>query len=385
MNKKNIFGLKNNFMIYQSVLENENIAAIISWLKSKNTKKIFLITGKNSFHVSGSKNYLTPLLDEYDYTKFSDFDDNPQLKDVYRGIELFKSEGCDCCIAVGGGSVIDMAKLVSSLVNEDVIKLPEKIRSNIINNSREIPLCVIPTTAGSGSESTHFAVVYIDHQKYSLAHPSILPDLVNLNANLSYSLNPYLKAITSLDALFQSIESFWSKKSTAQSRIYSSKAIDLLWNNLKQSVLENNYEAHKKVVQGSNLAGKAINIAKTTAAHAFSYFFTTHHNIRHGHAVSLTIGKIYQFNKSHVQYSDKVTKQIFTDLDKLLGIEEDSISVIENFISDLNIELDFSKLNINIKKELPNIKKEVNLERLNNNPFKIKEKDFENILINPLV
>ena len=166
-------------MMDQIVLENENIAAIINWLKVKKSKKIFLVTGRNSFIVSGSKNYLTPLLDKYDFVRFNDFEDNPQLKDVYRGIELFKSGGCDCCIAVGGGSVIDMAKLVSSLVNEDVIKIPEKIRSNIINNSREIPLCVIPTTAGSGSESTHFAVVYIDHQKYSLAHPSILPDLVN--------------------------------------------------------------------------------------------------------------------------------------------------------------------------------------------------------------
>ena len=226
-----------------------------------------------------------------------------------KGIKLFKSERCDCCIAVGGGSIIDMAKLVISFVDEDVDKVSEKIVTNNIH-SREIPLCVIPTTAGSGSESTHFAVVYIDNQKYSVAHESILPDLVNLNPNLSYTLDPYLKAITGLDALSQSIESFWSKKSTAQSRIYSSKAIDLLWNNLKQSVLENNYEAHQKVVQGSYLAGKAINIAKTTAAHAFSYFFTTHHNIRHGHAVSLTIGKIYQFNKSHVQYSDKVTKHV---------------------------------------------------------------------------
>ena len=361
-------------MIYQSVLENENIAAIISWLKEKNAKKIFLVTGRNSFYVSGSQNYLTPLLNKFDSVKFNDFEDNPQLKDVFRGIELFKSEGCDCCISVGGGSVIDMAKLVCSLVNEDVMKIPEKIRTNTISNKRHAPLCVIPTTAGSGSESTHFAVIYIDHQKYSLAHPSILPDLVNLNANLSYSMSPYLKAITGLDALSQSIESFWSKKSTAQSRIYSSKAIDLLWNNLKQSVLDNNYEAHKKVVQGSHLAGKAINIAKTTAAHAFSYFFTTHHNIKHGHAVSLTIGKIYQFNKSHVQYSDKATN-------KLLGIEEDSISVIENFISDLNIELDFSKLNININKEMPRIKSEINLERLNNNPFEINETDFENILI----
>lgn len=367
-------------MIEQSVIENENIAEIISWLKSKNAKKIFLVTGRDSFYVSGSKKYMKPILNEYDYERFYDFEDNPQLKDVNRGIELYQGEDCDCCIAVGGGSVIDMAKLVCSLVTEDVCDIPEKIKRNSSDIKREIPLCAIPTTAGSGSESTHFAVVYIGPQKYSLAHDSILPDLVNLNANLSFSLNPYLKAITGLDALAQSIESFWSKKSTTQSRIYSVRAIELLWNNLRPSVLENNYEAHKKVVLGSNLAGKAINIAKTTAAHAFSYYFTTDHNIRHGHAVSLTIGKIYQFNKNQVQYSNKATKEIFMELDKLLGIKDDPIFVIEKFISELNVELNFSKLNINIKNELPEIKKAVNLERLNNNPFEIKEKDFESIL-----
>ena len=365
-------------MIDQIIIENDNISQIISWLKNKNIKKIFLVSGKNSYLTSGSKDYLTPLLNQFDYVRFSDFDDNPQINDVYSGIELFKNEGCDCCIAVGGGSVIDIAKLVCSLVNEEILIIPKKIKINKIKK-REIPLCVLPTTAGSGSESTHFAVVYISKRKYSLSHESILPDLVNLNAKLSFSLNPYLKAITGLDALAQSIESFWSKKSTTQSRKYSAKAIDLLWNNLRESVLENDYEAHKKVVIGSNLAGKAINIANTTAAHALSYYFTTHHNIKHGHAVSLTIGKIYNFNKNRVRYSNRATQEIFMELDKLLGIKDDPILIIEKFISELNIELNFAKLNIDIENELPKIKNEINIERLSNNPFEVKEKDFEKI------
>ena len=372
-------------MIRQSLIEDKNIAKIIKWLESKNATKIFLVTGRESFSFSGSDRYLQPILQKFSNERFYDFEDNPQLNDVYKGIELFQDKGCDCCIAVGGGSVIDMAKLVCSLVAEDLGEVPGKIKRNSLDIKRKIPLCVIPTTAGSGSESTHFAVVYMDNQKYSIADDSILPDLVNLNANLSYTQNSYLKAITGLDALAQGIESFWSKRATKQSRKYSVKAVDLLWNNLKASVVENNFEAHKQVVLGANLAGKAINIAKTTAAHALSYYFTTHHNIKHGHAVSLMIGKVYQFNKNHVKSSDITTKENFQELDRLLGIKQDPMFVIEKFIADLDIELNFSKLNINIKKELPTIKKEVNIERLNNNPFKIEEKDFENILINSSV
>lgn len=367
-------------MINQEVIT-DDFTPILNWLSKNTSKKIFLVTGKKSFIHSGSEKYLSPILSKYPFVRFSDFSENPAIEDVYKGIELLKIGGCDCCIAIGGGSVIDMAKLISYLQNEKSNDPELIIKYKVPTVRRKIPLCVIPTTAGSGAESTHFAVVYVGKKKYSLSHNSILPDLVSLNANLSYSLSPYLKAITGLDALAQGIESFWSKKSTKQSREYSAEAIKLLWNNLKKSVLENDFEAHKKVVIGSNLAGKAINIAKTTTAHAFSYYFTIHHNLKHGHAVSLTLGKVYGFNKSRVQDSDEEMKQIFIELDKLLHIEGDSMLTIEQFISDLNIELDYSKLNIDIIKELPQIKKEVNIERLNNNPFKIELKDFENLLI----
>jgi len=368
-------------MSYQHIFFGNSIELIIEWLNNQKLKKMLIVTGKSSYEMSGAKDYLQPILNQFSIVQFSDFKENPNIEDVYKGIDILNTEKCDCCIAIGGGSVMDMAKLICYLEKEETKNAESVAMYKLSTLKRELPLCVIPTTAGSGAESTHFAVVYINEIKYSLANQSILPDIVNLNPHLSFTMTPYLKAISGLDGLAQGIESFWSKNATIESREYSTQAITLIWNNLKQSVLFDDYNAHKEVVKGSNLAGKAINIAKTTACHAFSYYFTTKHNIKHGHAVSLTLGKVYQFNYQKSLDSDNIRKQLFIDLNELIGIKENPCKTIEQFISDLNIELDYIKLNINIDEELSIIAKEVNNERLNNNPFKIENTDYKELLI----
>jgi len=366
----------------QKIIIGENIQTMISWLKNINAKRIFLLTGKNSFELSGSKSYLQPILDQYPYVLYSDFGENPKIEDVYKGVEIINKEKCDCCITVGGGSVLDMGKLICYL-KEETTNNPKLIEQNKLKKvNRRIPICAIPTTAGSGAESTHFSVVYINGKKYSLAHETILPDFVNLNPRLSFTMPPYLKAVTGLDALAHGIESYWSKNATKQSREYSTLAIELVWNNLKKSVLKNDFESHTKVVIGSNYAGRAINIAKTTAPHAFSYYFTSKHNINHGHAVAFTLGNVFQYNYDKAMNSNNEIQQIFHNLNNLLHIKNGiPKTIIEDFILSLNIELDYTKLGIEINKELPAIKKQVNKERLKNNPFLIPENDYNKLTL----
>jgi len=365
----------------QIINKGENIITLINWLESNNATKIFLVSGNDSFKLSGSKKYLKKVLNHYQYVRFSDFSENPKIEDVYKGVEIMNNEKCDCCIIIGGGSVMDMGKLICYLKEETTSNPNLIVRNELTHTERKIPICAVPTTAGSGAESTHFAVVYIDNKKYSLSHHSILPDKVILNPKLSYSMSSYLKAVTGIDALAQGIESYWSKNATVQSRKLSAAAIELVWNNLTLSVLENSFTAHQNVVIGSNLAGRAINISKTTAAHAISYYFTSEHNINHGHAVALTLGKVYEFNYQKSINSNNEIKKVFNALSKLLQIDANPRFIIEQFISDLNIELDYSKLNIDINKELALIKREVNTERLNNNPFQIEENDFDTLIL----
>ena len=104
----------------QSVYFGENkIQKLKTLLKQYSTRKIFLVTGKDSYHISGAKGILEHLLRNFAVTRFSDFANNPDIQDVKKGISIFKENQCDLVIAVGGGSVMDMAKLINILSHQD--------------------------------------------------------------------------------------------------------------------------------------------------------------------------------------------------------------------------------------------------------------------------
>jgi len=365
----------------QKIFTGEDISFLINSLKEKKYKKIFIVTGKKSFSSSGAREYLLPVIEEFEASFFSNFEENPKLEDVYKGIDLFNKENFDCCIAIGGGSVIDMAKLICYL-NNDVINSEQIIKKEVVtSNTIKTTLIAIPTTCGAGSESTHFAVVYVNGEKFSLADETILPDLVFLNPKISYTMPKYLKAVTGIDAFSQAIESYWSRNSTEESRKYSLKALDLIWNNLWKSVNENNYDSHVKIVKGANLAGQAINIAKTTAPHAISYYFTSKHNINHGHAVALTLGSVYEFNYK-LSKKKNIKENLFSNLNNILKVEEKPKLVLNEFLKSLGLELSYDKLGVNIEEEIGKVLKSINIERLKNNPFKLNHKDLGRLIIN---
>ena len=255
-------------------------------LKDHSPQKILIVTDKNSYTISGAENLLSDIINQYKNINFNDFQTNPIIEDVKKGIDFFKSEYCDLIIAIGGGSVIDMAKSISILENNEddflnYVSDKEKL------NSRRIATIAIPTTAGTGSESTHFSVVYKDKTKYSLAHDSILPDYAILYPIFTKTLPEYITACTGMDALCQGIESFWSVKSTDESREYSKIAIELSMLNLMNAVNNPDEKSRENMMMASNYAGRAINISQTTAAHAVSYPITSYFDIPHGHAVAL--------------------------------------------------------------------------------------------------
>ena len=139
---------------------------------------------------------------------------------IISGCEKIKKSNSDLIIAIGGGRIIDAAKLISVTASfkenyENIIRGKE-----IINN-KFLPLLVMPTTAGTGSEATSFSVVYLDGKKYSIASEKLLPEYVIADASLVQEMPNYLKACTLFDAFSQAIESFWSVNATEISREYS--------------------------------------------------------------------------------------------------------------------------------------------------------------------
>jgi len=294
-------------------------------LKNFAGENILLVTGKTSYSRSKAKESLGNILSNYNVTVFNDFGSDPKIEDIKLGIDLFKKNKIDIVIAIGGGSVIDTAKLINFFSVNKMNKLNlSKLNSGI---KKMKPLIAIPTTAGSGSQATHFAVVYKKNTKYSIAHKYILPDIAIVDADLTKSLSKKQMAISGMDALSQAIESYWSVNSTKESKRYAKKAIKLILNNLVAAVNKGTMSSCKAMAEAAHLAGKAINISKTTAAHAVSYPLTVFYHISHGHAGALTLGKLFIINADpkNTALNEKRGKRylmkVMAEIRKLFGCE----------------------------------------------------------------
>jgi alcohol dehydrogenase class IV len=225
-----------------------------------------------------------------------------------------------------------------------------------------------------------FSVVYIDNKKYSVSSSSILPNSVYLSAHFLKTVSPYLAACTGLDAFCQAVESVWSVNATAESEGYALKAIELIWNNLHRVVAHNDALAMEQMIEGSFLAGKAINITKTTAPHAISYAFTTYYNLPHGHGVALSLPFFLEFNYALTLdncIDPRGVESVKARIEKVLRLLNTDIlnayTVLEDFFSLLGININLREL---IEDFAPNIIAEnINLERLGNNPRKVSKDD----------
>ena len=225
---------------------------------------------------------------EMPFVKFDQFMSNPLYEDVCKGVDLFNSEHCDTILAVGGGSSIDVAKC---------IKLYYKMHKDTLYLEQEytdtgVKLIAIPTTAGTGSESTRYAVIYYDGKKQSVTHDSIIPDVAILEPNVLKTLPLYQKKCTMLDALCQGIESWWSINSTDDSKQYSKIAVETIIRWWREYIFENTDNSAEQIMLAANYAGRAICITQTTAPHAFSYKITSLYGLPHGHAVAVCLPEI---------------------------------------------------------------------------------------------
>ena len=369
--------------------KNNSIDYLKEILEENKPKKIFLVTGKSSYVTCGAKEAVENIIKDFDYFHFDDFHVNPGVEDVREGIKLFKENNCDFVIAVGGGSVIDIAKSINLLAFNPGDPEGYIMKKKVVE-SKGCKLVAIPTTAGTGSEVTQFAVVYVDGTKYSLDNKFLLPDYFILDSNLTMSLPKKITACTGMDAFTQSIESYWNNNSTDESKKYAAKSIKLIMGNLRGAVNNPSKGNRENMMLGANLSGKAINITRTTACHAISYPITSFFNVPHGHAVSLTLASILKYNcevcdddildKGGVEY----VKNNLKELIKLIGAkdcEEASEKIIE-LMEDINLSTKLSKLGVNSDKDIDLIVENgFNPERVKNNPRTLTKEALRNILV----
>ena len=299
----------------------------------------------------------------FDKVIFDAFTPNPTLEEVVAGINLFVAEGCDFIITIGGGSAIDVGKCIC-ILNSNIQDI------TLMNNVRCKHLS-IPTTAGTGSESTCFAVIYKNGVKFSVEHQDILPQYVILDAKFLDSLPMYHKKSALLDALCQAIESIWAKGATNESKHYAKQVIKLIMNNF-ETYLTGSKEGAKKMIIAANLAGKAINISKTTAAHAMSYKMTSLYGVAHGHAVAICLPLVWKhILHIHNEGNESHLKNSLNDIAVAMGAKSfnNSLEVFQNIYKKMELPSPHS----DNKNDLYELTASVNNQRLENHPVKINK------------
>ena len=354
-----------------------------TFFKIEKFNKIFVICGEKSFNQSGAKKLLEELINDnqtkYFYKKFT-YPDLSELKEIIKSLREFSP---DLIIAIGGGSVLDYAKIANSLTMNDDLENEIK-NSNYKLTKNFSKLLAIPTTAGSGAEVTSNAVIYINKIKFSVEGDKLKPDYFFLLPKLVIGASNKIKSSAGFDAIAQSLESLISRKSNDQSINFAKQSLKISFKYFLEHLHKPNFENTSAMCLAANLSGKAISISKTTAPHAVSYPFTSIYNISHGHAVSLTLNKFLKFNYKHI----KESKSNFNLLDRYkimfdLSKTKDIIS-FDNFLVELkakvNLENNFNKLGINIEKDLSKIISGVNVMRLSNNPINLNEEILKKII-----
>ena len=243
-------------------------------------KALIVISNGRSTKTNGSLDKLQEELQAWgaDSVIFNKIAANPTEPTVQEGVDFGRENNCDFIIAVGGGSAIDVAKCVK------------------LYAAQEIPFIAIPTTAGTGSEATRFAVVYKNGEKQSIHDLLMIPDAILFDAEPLRILPPYQRKATLLDAFSHAAESYWSAKATEVSQSFAKEALRIIVA-LQERYFDGktNDAENLSLLYASYLAGKAINISETTAGHAMSYKLTSLFGISHGHAAALCNAGLWQF------------------------------------------------------------------------------------------
>ena len=303
---------------------------------------------------------------------FDGFTPNPTAEQVAAGLAMYRDNVCDGILSIGGGSALDVAKAIKAMGDtDDSASLLERLTHPV---PMAVPHVAMPTTAGTGSEATHFATIYIGGKKYSVAHEALLPEAVILDPSQLATLPQAERASTLMDALCHSIESYWSVRSSEESRAFSAQAIGLLTANAA-SYLAGDEAAAGAVLVASNFAGRAINLTTTTAAHAMCYQLTAFYGLRHGHAAAVCLPAAWERLLQAAENDDALAERL-RGLAQLLSGQSDPQAGLDAFLA-LRKQADLANDWVpEGDSDLGLLAGSVNVQRLSNFPVALTEEDL---------
>lgn len=321
-------------------------------LANKNFKKVFLITDPHIYSL-GLCNDLELSLKEQnlDYVLYKDAISNPTISSVEQALHIYKESQSEAIIAVGGGSVLDTAKLLGARFTNP--KRTLKQMKGYFKVRKRIPyLVAIPTTAGSGSEATIVGVVSDEktHHKYAITSPKLIPHMVVLDPVITKNLPSIVTAYTGMDALTHAIECYIGKANTVESKKQSLEAIQKIWKWLEIVVKDpHNLEARRAMQEASYLAGCAFTRGFVGYVHALAHPLSGLYNTPHGLANAILLPKVLR------KYQNSINDDMYVLYKELGYTTEKSKKDAKDFLIQ-----EIEKLNkrIGIPEKLSTIKEE---------------------------
>ena len=230
-------------------------------------------------------------------TLLADLPPEPTYHQAQATADAFRATGAQAIVAVGGGSVMDIAKLCSILDGDVTVKA---LLDDPSLGHRIMPTVMIPTTAGTGAEATPNAIVAAPEKelKVGIVNEAMIPDAVILDGEMIRRLPPAIAASTGVDALCHAIECLTSRKATPFSNLYAMEALRLIFHNIERACLEPEaIDCKNAMLLAAYYAGVAITCSGTTAVHALSYPLGGKYHIPHGVANAMLLMPVMRFNR----------------------------------------------------------------------------------------
>ncbi|WP_296284796.1 iron-containing alcohol dehydrogenase [uncultured Acinetobacter sp.] len=325
-----------------------SIQELGSVLAQKNYKKALIVTDsgmiQHSLHLA-----LLKILEQINlnYEVYSDVQADPAEHIVLSASEFAKQRHVDVVIGFGGGSSMDVAKLIAILAHPNQSQTIQEMYG--VNNVKgpRLPLILIPTTAGTGSEVTPISIVTTgETTKAGIVSPILYADVAILDATFTTGLPEHITAATGIDAMVHAIEAYTSKiKKNFYADMLAKQALKLLNKNLKLALQDgSNLEARQNMLLGSMLAGQAFANAPVGAVHALAYPLGGHFHLLHGHTNALVLLEVLKFNAPEA-------KQLYAELMQWLNpySQGSTDGLCDLFIDHMQSHLEQSGLTLKLR------------------------------------
>jgi alcohol dehydrogenase len=286
-----------------------------------------------------------------EYEILSDIPTEPSYTEAQEVVDKFKALNSDFIIGVGGGSVMDIAKLASVLSTDDYTV--KDLLEDPLLAKKQVTSLMIPTTAGTGSEATPNSIVGVPEKnlKVGIVNGELIADHVILDSNMIKNLPKPIAAATGIDALAHAIECFTSKKANPISDTFALEALDLILNNIIEACTNPDaLEAKSNMLLGSFYAGVAITSSGTTAVHALSYPLGGKYHIAHGVSNAILLTPVMKFNEPVIKdLLAKAYDRVVKGTNEELTVNEKSkyiIDLLENIVKTLEIPTSLKAFNV---------------------------------------